>query len=101
MVAQTKTDQFLYNPRKVTCFSDIKTFKVWIKELHRDTDQRYGLALYEIKCLDRQFRVRSLTEYEKDGDVLKSGIFDDAAWEDPIPSTAAEAVLNKICRLSD
>ncbi len=98
-LAETSTTEFLYNPRKITCFSDIKTIRAWIKEEHRNADSKYALVLYEVKCSDRKLRVTSATEYDKDRNVLETSTFEDTAWEYPIPDSANEGVMNQICHL--
>lgn len=55
------------------------------------------MSRYELKCRLDQLRVTSVTDYDKDGNVLRSETYDRARWEDVIPDSAGEEILNTVC----
>ena len=96
-IGQTKTDEIWYDSDKERC-TDNGILKVWIKEKHKDTDLKYGLILYELKCKTDELRVKSRTEYQKDGRVLDSDEYPNSSWSDVIPDSMGEEIMKTVCR---
>lgn len=100
-------------------YSSTGIVKVWIKsdfsESDRDfwrrkekrelldfdpKDLDYSIRLQEISCRDRQIRTLSATDYDKNGNVLKSYNFKEhsmATWNDIIPDSFAEEYIKTLC----
>lgn len=97
LVGETDTDLTYYNSDKERCM-DGGILKIWIKRTHRNTDSKYGLVLYELKCKTDELRVKSITEYDKNGHVLQSDEYSDISWSDVIPDSMGEAIMKAVCR---
>jgi ATP-dependent protease HslVU (ClpYQ) ATPase subunit len=78
LIVETKTEEVWYNSDKERCM-DNGVPKVWIKGRHKQTDLKYSLTHYELKCKTDELRATSLTEYEKDGRVVESNEFPDSS----------------------
>jgi Surface-adhesin protein E len=100
LAASSSEDTFYYNTRKMGCNKGV--LKVWIKEVAKSTKSTadvspYAIRRYELKCSSSEVRVVSSTAYGKNGDVLLSLPFPDAVWEEVIPGSIAEHILETVC----
>lgn len=99
----SKGDDFGYN-------QDI--IKIWTKQIIKKvTDQRskskgkvylnaYMLQLMEYDCKNMKLRVISSTAYSANGAVFGSEDFGSFAdWEDVIPDSVGETMIEKVCEL--
>jgi hypothetical protein len=98
--AMSNEDDFYYNTRKMRC--DKGVLKVWIKVVAKKTKSTaevspYSIRRYELKCGSSEVRVISSTAYGKTGDVLLSQQFSNAIWEEAIPGSIAEHILETVC----
>jgi hypothetical protein len=96
-IGQTKTDQIWYDSDRERC-TDNGILKAWIKEMHIGTDLKYALVLYELKCKTDELRVKSRTEYERDGHVLESDEYQNESWSDVIPDSIGDSIMKTVCR---
>ncbi len=89
-------EKFYFNSMKPqTCEGGV--LGVWIRTAEAKS-QGYSLDRYELKCAARKLRLASSTDYDKDGRVLHSTSFDSASWDDVIPDSVGEAILQTVCR---
>jgi len=88
-----------YNTRKTACDKD-GILHVWIKALekHSQTTLSYSIIRYELKCRTDQYRLMSATGYDSAGRVVNSTNPDNPKWEDAVPDSVVEGVLNHVCR---
>ena len=98
--AMSNEDDFYYNTRKMRCNKGV--LKVWIKAVAKYTKSTaevspYSIRRYELKCGSNEVRVISSTAYGKTGDVLLSQEFPNANWEEAIPGSIAEHILETVC----
>jgi len=96
-IGETSSEHFWYNTDKMDCDSQTSLLKSWVKDTHNGTDLKYALVLYELKCKTNQMRVRTVIEYDKNGNVLRTDPLDEA-WQDSIPESIGETILKSICR---
>jgi len=61
----------------------------------------YSMCLFDIDCADRKIDLRSSTTYSNDGRVLSSFQMEDydVNWEEVVPESVGEMILNKACLL--
>jgi tetratricopeptide (TPR) repeat protein len=87
-------------------YIDMQTFddslntsmKVWTKQTDRaaDASAPYSLNQYEFNCATRQLRTVSFARYSASGTLLTNR--GDDKWENSIPDTLGETLLNDICK---
>jgi hypothetical protein len=72
--------------------------KVWTKEsdVSGDTPAPYSLSQFEFNCGQRQLRTISFARYSASGNLLVSRA--DSQWENSIPDTLGETLLDHICK---
>lgn len=97
-LGQSANKRFWYNPRKTTCDSKTAVLNTWIKEEHKNTDGNYALVLYEMKCRSDQLRVKTVIEYDKNGNLLETNNDQDENWQNVAPGTAGEVMMKTVCR---
>ena len=78
--------------------------KIWVKVLrptytyeNKTYTNTKGLQLLEIKCVDKEYTLRSITEYSSDGSLISSHKLDVPDWTPIVPETVIETVATKIC----
>lgn len=98
LIGETNDDYLWHDSDKEICDADSKVLKAWIKAIHRKEKAAYSLMLYELKCETNQFRLKSSADYDTSGNLLQSEKYD-TTWEDAIPDSAGEVILNKVCRV--
>lgn len=98
IVTESPTETHFYNTRKMLCDKN-GILKVWGKSIEKDTTKNlsYQIVRYELKCRSNQIKIVSGTDYDKSGKVLKLRTYDDPTWEDAIPDSIGEAILETIC----
>jgi tetratricopeptide (TPR) repeat protein len=87
---------------------DLQTFddslsssmKVWTKQsdVSGNASGPYSLSQYEFNCGQRQLRRISFARYSASGNLLASRA--DGQWENSIPDTLGETLLDHICKTS-
>jgi hypothetical protein len=55
------------------------------------------LALNELSCKKKEYRVISVETYERGGRLLDSVTFEDKKWKPISPETPVEALFQKVC----
>lgn len=98
--AETDDEEFYYNTRRMRC-DDQGVLKVWIKSIPKPKISKYpldhSLQRYEFKCTLDQMRKVSETSYDLAGRVLDSETIDNAKWQDVLPHSVGESMLNTVC----
>lgn len=97
LVGTTKSDEIFHDPDRTRC-TENGILKAWIKRMHKASGLKYSLVLYELKCKTDELRVRSTTEYDKDGAVLESDDSSNSSWSDAVPESVGEMILKAACR---
>lgn len=89
---------YFYNTHRTTCASG-GILSAWIKGTYDDEGKSIAsMTRYEFKCRIDQLRITSQTEYYKDGRVKASETYKNAEWEEAIPDSVGERILETICR---
>jgi hypothetical protein len=97
-LGQSANKHFWYNPHKTVCDAKTSVLNTWIKEEHKNTDGDYALVLYEMKCRSDQLRVKTVIEYDKNGNLLETNNEQDQKWQNVAPNTAGESMMKTVCR---
>lgn len=116
MTAQAKRDgrwQRIDNALSPSIWVDTKTvqtihgdqqYRVWLKLLfaspQKDPDDKlYAWALdrEEIDCKDRKSKSVQVIRYDSLGAVVSSYTFQNPQWEEPIPASIGEAMIDGLC----
>ena len=58
----------------------------------------YELNQYEINCIDKKFRVSSVTRYSKDGKILLRVSRDQAEWISIPSASTSESLFKMVCK---
>jgi len=98
-ISVSSSSKSLYNPTKVLC-DEKGMLKVWIKAVEIDTSKRlsHSMTRFELNCRKDQMRVLSDTSYDKNGAVIRSETVRTPEWEEVIPDSVGETILNTVCR---
>jgi len=91
-------DAILYrNTVKSVCDKGI--LKVWFKAVEKNTEKplSYTMRRYEVNCRSNQFRTTSIVQYRKNGAVLDSVDLKRADWDDPVPDSMGESIVEAVC----
>jgi hypothetical protein len=90
--------------RTVDATSEGKRYRVWFKlkldEAQKDPDGKlYNSALdrAEIDCHDRRSKSIQVIRYDASGVVVSQYKFQGADWEDPVPGTIGESMIDLFC----
>lgn len=94
----TRKNSQLYVDMQTFDDSASTSMKLWIKETQGPADSSgpYSLDQYEFNCTTRQLRTVSFASYGVNGNLLASR--GDGKWENSIPDTLGETLLNNMCR---
>jgi hypothetical protein len=98
VAASSSESVYLYNTRKQQCDRTTGIMKVWIKERAVGSEETASMMRYELKCRSNELRVTSLTEYLKTGDVSRSRTYKTPEWNEVIPDSVGEGILETVCR---
>lgn len=73
---------------------------MWTKSVQKNTTETlaYSIDRLELNCRSNQHRLLSTVKYQKDGTVIDSLTVRDPKWEDVIPDSVGESILQTICR---
>lgn len=100
VAAASKEAMYLYNTRKITCEAN-GTLRVWIKGTYDDAGKSMAtMSRYELKCRANQLRITSQTEYNRNGTVATSVSYKNPEWDEAIPDSVGERVLQTVCHKS-
>jgi hypothetical protein len=93
-----KGTTYFYNPRKMLC-DDKGILKVWVKAVKQDLKEagNYSISRYDLKCEVNQVRILSQTEYNGKGEVTSDFTSDDPKWQDVVPDSVGEGILETVC----
>ena len=93
-----KETTYFYNPRKLLC-DDKGILKVWIKAVKQDSKEagNYSISRYDLKCETNQIRILSQTAYDSAGEVTSDFTSDDPKWQDVVPDSVGEGILETVC----
>jgi hypothetical protein len=98
-VAASSSDEvFFYNTRKQQCNRNTGIIKVWVKGEAVDSDRTTSMTRYEVKCRANQLRIMSQTEYLKNRNVSSSRTYKNPEWDEVIPDSVGERILETVCR---
>ncbi|HEV7744421.1 MAG TPA: surface-adhesin E family protein [Pyrinomonadaceae bacterium] len=94
---ETEDANLYYNTLKSVCDKGI--LKVWFKSVEKDTDKplSYTMRRYEVNCRSNQLRLTSMVQYRKNGAVLDSIDLKGPDWNDPVPDSMGESIVEAVC----
>jgi hypothetical protein len=98
VVSATKETLYFYNTHRVTCGSG-GILSAWVKGTYDNEAKSISdMTRYEFKCRLNHLRITSQAEYYKDGSVKSSRTYKNAEWDEVIPDSVGESILEGICR---
>lgn len=75
----------------------------FIEKRNLDTEKyksfEYSLAYYGFDCLHKKLRAMDLIYYEGSGNVIERISLDEPTWENAIPESVGEVMLEAVCKL--
>jgi hypothetical protein len=90
--------------RTVDTTSEGRRYRLWLKlkldEAEKDPDGKPYNSLLdreEIDCHDRRSKSVQVIRYDASGAVVSQYKFQDADWEDPVPGTIGESMIDLFC----
>lgn len=97
-IGENPQASWYYNTRKQVCEKGI--LKVWIKSIQKDTTTplAYSIDRIELNCRSNQSRLISTVKYRNDGSVFDSVSIRTPQWNDVIPESVGERILETLCR---
>jgi hypothetical protein len=97
--ASTDEEFYNYNTRKMTCDSK-GVLKVWIRTEGIGYGETRAMTRYEINCRNNQTRIMSMVKYDSGGGVTSNRSWKNPDWDEVIPDSVGEAILETVCRKS-
>lgn len=98
VAASSSEEVFFYNTRKQQCDRNTGIIKVWVKGEAVDSERTTSMTRYEIKCRLDQLRIMSQIQYLRNGSVASSRTYRNPEWDDVIPDSVGERILETMCR---
>lgn len=99
VAAASKEAMYFYNTRGIKCDAN-GILKVWIKGTYDAGKSIATMSRYELRCRANQLRISSQTEYNRDGTVATSRSYKNPEWDEAIPDSVGERVLQTVCHKS-
>lgn len=98
LATASKEAVYYFNTRRIVCSNGI--LKVWVKGV--DDPQRNpvpsSMLKYELDCRAEKYRVTTAVYYERNGSVESNKSYRNPKWEEPIPDSIGEGILQRVCR---
>lgn len=97
LAAKSPNEVFYYNIDWV-CVDNV-VIRVWIKSLSTAAGNPIAsMSRYELKCKANKIRMIRHIEYDKNGDAQASPSDPKVKWEDVVPESVGESILNAVCQ---
>jgi len=72
--------------------------KVWVKTEKAGNDQTREMNRYEINCHADKLRITTSVEYDLKGRVERNRSWKNPDWDEVIPDSVGERIVETVCR---